>query len=47
MSNYVYFVAAYAVVWIGLAWYMWRLSKQQNLLRDEIRILKTRARVQE
>jgi CcmD family protein len=47
MTDYGYFFAAYAVVWAGVAWYMWRLSKKQKLLRDEIRILKTRARVQE
>lgn len=47
MTDYMYFFAAYAVVWAGVALYMWRLSKKQKLLRDEIRILKTRARVQE
>ena len=47
MNEYLYFFVAYAVVWAFLACYMFSLSKQQKLLRDEIRILKNRARVQE
>jgi CcmD family protein len=47
MSNYIYFFVAYAVVWVFLAWYMFSLSKKQKVLRDEIQILKNRARVLE
>jgi CcmD family protein len=47
MNDYAYFFAAYTVLWAFLAWYMFSLSKKQRLLRDEIRILKNRARVQE
>ena len=47
MNDYLYFFAAYALVWACLAWYMFVLSKKQNVLRDEIRILKHRVRVQE
>lgn len=47
MNDYVYFFAAYAVLWVGLAWYMFFVSKKQKLLWDEIKILKHRARVQE
>jgi CcmD family protein len=47
MSNYIYFLITYAVVWVFLAWYMFSLSKKQKVLRDEIQILKNRARVLE
>ncbi len=47
MNNSLYFFVAYAIVWVFLAWYMFSLSKKQKLLRDEIHILKNRARVQE
>lgn len=47
MNSSLYFFAAYAVIWLFLAVYMFSLSKKQKLLRDEIQILKNRARVQE
>ena len=47
MNNFLYFLVAYAILWLFLAWYMFSLSKKQKLLRDEIQILKNRARVQE
>jgi CcmD family protein len=47
MSDYFYLFAAYAFVWLCLAWYMFSLSKKQKLLRDEIQILKNRVRVRE
>jgi CcmD family protein len=47
MNSDLYFFAAYAVIWLFLAVYMFSLSKKQKLLRDEIQILKNRARVQE
>lgn len=47
MNSEVYLFVASLVVWGGLAWYMLVLSKRQKELRDEIRILKNRARVQE
>ena len=47
MNSYLYFFVAYAIVWAFLAWYMFSLSKKQKILRDEIRILKNRARVLE
>ncbi|MBD3308224.1 CcmD family protein [candidate division KSB3 bacterium] len=46
-SSYVYFFAAYVVIWAGLAWYMSTLSRKQKLLRDEIHALKSRLRVRE
>lgn len=47
MSNDLYFFVAYGILWLFLAWYMFSLSRKQKLLRDEIQILKNRARVQE
>ena len=47
MSNVVYFFLAYATLWIALGWYMLILSRRQKMLREEIRILKHRARIQE
>jgi CcmD family protein len=47
MNDFFYFLIAYGVLWLFLAWYMFSLSKKQKLLRDEIQILKNRARVQE
>jgi CcmD family protein len=47
MNNILLFFAAYVALWAALAWYMWTLSKKQHLLREEIRLLKNRARIQE
>lgn len=47
MNNTLYFFIAYGILWLLLAGYMFSLSKKQKLLRDEIQILKNRARVQE
>lgn len=47
MNDYLYLFVAYAIVWAGLAWYMSSLSKKQQLLRDEIQILKQRLRVRD
>ena len=47
MSNVVYFFLAYAALWIIPGWYMVILSRRQKMLREEIRILKHRARIQE
>lgn len=44
---YYFFFVAYVVVWACLAWYMSVLSRKQQLLRDEIQILKSRLRVRE
>ena len=46
-SQYMYFFAAYVLVWACLAWYMSRLSNRQKLLRDEIYMLKNRIRIRE
>jgi len=45
--TYFFLFAAYVFIWAGLAWYMSTLSKKQQLLRDEIYILKNRLRVRE
>jgi len=47
MNDIMLFIAAYAALWAALAWYMITLSKKQQMLREEIRILKHRARIQE
>jgi CcmD family protein len=47
MNDIVFFFAAYAALWAALVWYMFTLSKKQHLLREEIRMLKHRARIQE
>ena len=47
MSNFMYFFVAYVAVWAALGWYMIILSKRQKMLREEIRILKHRSRIQE
>ena len=47
MNDIMLFFAAYAALWAALAWYMVTLSKKQQMLREEIRILKHRARIQE
>ena len=47
MSNFMYFFVAYVAIWVALGWYMITLSKRQKMLREEIRILKHRSRIQE
>lgn len=47
MNDVMLVLAAYAALWAGVAWYMFTLSKKQQMLREEIRILKHRARIQE
>ncbi len=47
MNDIMLFVATYGALWAALAWYMITLSKKQQMLREEIRILKHRARIQE
>lgn len=47
MSGYFFFVTAYMFIWLCLAWYMFSLSKKQQLLQDEIRLLKGRVQVRE
>lgn len=47
MTNIMLFVAVYTVLWAALAWYMVTLSKKQQMLREEIRMLKHRVRIQE
>lgn len=46
-DNIMLFFAVYGALWAALAWYMISLSKKQQMLREEIRILKHRARIQE
>ncbi len=47
MNDIMLFFAAYGALWAALAWYMMTLSKKQQMLREEIRMLKHRARIQE
>jgi CcmD family protein len=47
MNDLVLFCVTYGVLWVALAWYMITLSKKQRMLREEIRMLKHRARIQE
>ena len=47
MNDLIFFFAAYAALWAAQAWYMFTLSKKQYGLREEIRMLKHRARIQE